>query len=44
MSALTAGHQQGAGGGNTGWSELAEAVKMFGSETITQEFSKNLLK
>ena len=44
MEALKAGHQQGAGGGNTGWSALTEAVKMFGPAAITQEFSKKLLK
>ena len=32
------------GGGGTGWSALTEAVKMFGPEAITQEFSKKLLK
>ena len=31
------------GGGGTGWSELTEAVKMFGTAAITQEFSKKLL-
>ena len=40
MTALTAGHQQDEGGGNTGWSVLTEAVKMFGPAAITQEFSK----
>ena len=44
MTALTAGHQQDEGGGNTGWSVLTEAVKMFGPAAITQEFSKKLLK
>ena len=44
MTELTAGHQQGAGGGNIGWSVLTEAVKMFGPAAITQEFSKKLLK
>ena len=44
MAALTAGHQQGVGWGNTGWSALTEAVKMFGPAAITQEFSKKLLK
>ena len=41
MAALTAGHQQDAGGGNIGWSALTEAVKVFGPAAITQEFSKN---
>ena len=41
MEALTAGHQQDAGRGNRGWSALTEALKMFGPEAITQEFSKN---
>ena len=27
-----------------GWSELTEAVKMFGPAATTQEFSKKLLK
>ena len=44
MEALPAGNQQGAGGGNTGWSALTDAVKMFGPAEITQEFSKKLLK
>ena len=45
MAALTKGQQQGTGGGvNTGWSELTEAVIMFGPVAITQEFSKKLLK
>ena len=44
MAALTAGHQQYSGGGNTGWSALTEAVKMFVPAAITQEFSKKLLK
>ena len=44
MAALTAGHQQGTGGGNTGWSAHTEAVKMLGPEDITQDFSKKLLK
>ena len=39
VAALTAGHNQGAGGGNTGWSALTETVKMFGPAAITQEFS-----
>ena len=34
MEALTAWHQQGARGGNTGWSALTEAVKMFGPAAI----------
>ena len=38
-SKMTAAQQQGAGGGNTGWSALMEAVKMFGAAEITQEFS-----
>ena len=44
MALLTVGQQQGAWGGNTGWSALTEAVKMFGTEAITQEFSKKILK
>ena len=44
MEALPAGNQQGAGGGNTGWSALTDAVKMFGPAEITQEFLKELLK
>ena len=44
LTAPTIGHQQDAGGGNTGWSALTEAVKMFGLEVITQEFSKKILK
>ena len=35
MAALTAGHQQYAGGVNTGWSALTEAVKRFGPAVIT---------
>ena len=35
----TAGQQQGAGRGSTGWSALTEDVKMFGLAAITQEFS-----
>ena len=34
----------GGGGGDTGWSVLTEAVKMFGPAAITQELSKKLLK
>ena len=40
-AAPTAGQQQGAGKGSTGWSDLTEAVKMFGPAATTQEFSKN---
>ena len=40
MSALTAGHQQGARGGNTGWSVLTEAVKMFGPAAIIRSSLK----
>ena len=35
---------KGTGRGSTGWSALTEAVKMFGTAAITQEFSKKLLK
>ena len=41
ITALTEGQQQGAGGENTRWSALTEAMKMFGPAAITQEFSKN---
>ena len=44
MAALTSGQQKGVGGGDTGWSALMEAVKCFGPEAITQEFSLKLLK
>ena len=44
MAALTAGHQQDAGGGNTGWSALTESVKMFAPAAIAHEFYKKLLK
>ena len=40
MAALTAGQQQGAGRGDTGWSALTEDVTIFGPAAITQEFSK----
>ena len=40
-AAPTAGQQQGAGRGSTGWSAPTEATKMFGSAATTQEFSKN---
>ena len=40
MAALTAGQQQGAGRGDTGWSALTEDIKVFGPAAITQEFSK----
>ena len=43
-AAPTAGQNQGAGRGSTGWSALTEAVKMFGPAAITQELSKKLLK
>ena len=36
--------EQGAGGWDTGWSALTEAMKMFGLAAITQEFSEELLK
>ena len=32
------------GGGDTVWSALTEAVKCFGPASITQQFSKKLLK
>ena len=35
MAALTPEQKQGAGGGNTGWSALMEAVKMFWPAVIT---------
>ena len=44
MAELTAGHQQGARWGYTGWSVLTEAVKSFGPAAIPQEFYKKLLK
>ena len=37
-SAPTAGWQQGAGRGSTGWSALTEAMKMFGPAATTHEF------
>ena len=43
-AAPTSGHQQGTGRGSTGWSALTEAVKTVGPASITQEFSKKLLK
>ena len=43
-AAPTAGQQQGTGRGSTGWSVLTEAVNYFGTASITQEFSKKLLK
>ena len=36
VAALIAGHQQGSGGGNTGWSALTEAVKNIWPEAITR--------
>ena len=44
MAALTEGQQQDLGRRDTGWSFLAEAMKMFGPTEITQELSKKLLK
>ena len=44
IAAPTAGYQKGSGRGSTGWSALTEAVKVFGSAAITQEFLKKLLK
>ena len=41
MAAPTSGKQQVVGGGDTGWSALMEAVKMFGPAAITQDFYKN---
>ena len=43
-AAPTAGHKQVVGRGRTGWSELTEAVKMFGPVEVTQEFSKKTSK
>ena len=36
MAAITSGQKQDARRGNTGWSELTEAVKMFEPAAITQ--------
>ena len=43
-AAPTAGQKKGAGGRNTGWSALMEAVNMFGPEEIRQELLKKILK
>ena len=43
-AAPTAGKQQGARRGITGWSALTEDEKRFGPSAKTQEFSKKNLK
>ena len=43
MAALIEGQQQDLGRRDTGWSFLAEAMKMFGPTEITQELSKKFL-